>query len=104
MRDYLEAYLIAALTLPEVATGVAPERKAFVKTALELGRAEYHSGRITAAESLAKVTLENAVAYMIEQRYLLEEDKKLKPGPLAPDVAAARRFAEDIRRYLRHAG
>lgn len=104
LRDYLEAYLIAALTLPEVATGVAPERKAFVKTALELGRAEYHSGRITAAESLAKVTLENAVAYMIEQRYLLEEDKKLKPGPLAPDVAAARRFAEDIRRYLRHAG
>ncbi len=100
LRDYLESYLIAALTLPDVASGIAQDRKAFVKQALELGRAEYHSGRITTAESLAKVTLENAVAYMLEQRYLVEEDKKLKLGPTSPDVPAAQRFAAEIRRYL----
>ncbi|WNG16741.1 1-acyl-sn-glycerol-3-phosphate acyltransferase [Cystobacter fuscus] len=102
LRDYLEAYLIAALTLPEVSTGAVQDRKSFVRQALDVGRAEYHSGRITAAESLAKVTLENAVAYMLDQRYLVEEDKKLKLGPAAPDVAATKQFAEEIRRYLRH--
>ncbi len=101
LRDYLEAYLIATQTLPEVVTGVAQDRKSFVKQAMDLGRAEYHSGRITAAESLAKVTLENAVAYLLDQRYLVEEDKKLKLGPAAPDAAACKQFAEEIRRYLR---
>jgi glycerol-3-phosphate O-acyltransferase len=46
--------------------------------------------------------MENAVAYMLDQRYLVEEDKKLKLGPAAPDVAACKQFAEEIRRYLRH--
>ena len=55
-----------------------------------------------AAESLAKVTLENAVTFMLDQRYLVEEDKKLKLGPASPDVAASKQFAEEIRRYLRH--
>ena len=45
--------------------------------------------------------LSHAVAYMVEQRYLVEEDKKLKLGPVAPDVAASKQFAEEIRRYLR---
>ena len=80
------------------------DRKSFVKQAMDLGRAEYHSGRITAAESLAKVTLENAVAYMLDQRYLVEEGKELKLGPAAPDVAASQQFAEEIRRYLHPQG
>jgi glycerol-3-phosphate O-acyltransferase len=102
LRDYLEAYLIAALELQEVASGASLDRKNFVKQALEVGRAEYHSGRLTAAESLAKVTLENAVAYMLDQRMLVEEDKKLKLGPATPDEAACARFAAEIRGYLRH--
>ncbi len=102
LRDYLESYLIAALTLQEVAAGTAQDHKTFVRQAMELGRAEYHSGRITAAESLAKVTLENAVTYLVDQRFLEEEDKKLKLGPAAPDVRASQQFAAEIRRYLRH--
>jgi glycerol-3-phosphate O-acyltransferase len=39
---------------------------------------------------------------MLDQRYLVEEDKKLKLGPASPDVAASKQFAEEIRRYLRH--
>ncbi|MCP3143408.1 1-acyl-sn-glycerol-3-phosphate acyltransferase [Pyxidicoccus xibeiensis] len=101
LRDYLEAYLLAALTLQDVANGVAEDRKAFIKLALETGRAEYHAGRITAAESLAKVTLENAVAYLQDQKYLAEKDKKLQLGPSAEKPEARKQLADDIREYLK---
>lgn len=103
LRDYLEAYLLAALTLEEVATGMAQDKKGFIKLALETGRAEYHAGRITAAESLAKVTLENAVAYLQDQKLLVEKDKKLELGPSAQDAVARKQLAEDIREYLKRA-
>ncbi|RKH36972.1 1-acyl-sn-glycerol-3-phosphate acyltransferase [Corallococcus sicarius] len=105
LRDFLEAYLLAAMTLPDVAAGVATDRKAFVKLALETGRGEYNAGRITAAESLAKTTLENAVEYLLDQRILVEEDKKLKLG----DPAAAAHLpqknplADALRAYLHRA-
>jgi glycerol-3-phosphate O-acyltransferase len=103
LRDYLEAYLLAAMTLKDVADGVATDRKAFIKFALETGRAEFHAGRIGAAESLAKTTLENAVAYLLDQKYLVEEDKKLKLGPAATDPVAREQLASEIRLYLQHA-
>ncbi|XXF80922.1 1-acyl-sn-glycerol-3-phosphate acyltransferase [Myxococcaceae bacterium GXIMD 01537] len=101
MRDYLEAYLLAAMTLQDVATGTATDRKSFVKLALETGRAEFHAGRISAAESLAKVTLENAVAFLLDQKYLVEEDKKLKLGPAGSEPAAREQLISEIRQYLR---
>jgi len=101
LRDYLEAYLLATMTLNDVASGVVEDRKGFSKLALETGRAEYHAGRITAAESLAKVTLENAIAYLLDQKQLVEEDKKLKLGPQAADADARRQLADSIREYLR---
>jgi glycerol-3-phosphate O-acyltransferase len=101
LRDYLETYLLAAMTLQDVATGVAEDRKGFIKLALETGRAEYHAGRITAAESLAKVTLENAVAYLQDQKFLVEKDKKLELGPAAQDAGARTQLANDIREYLK---
>lgn len=103
MRDYLEAYLLAAMTLNDVAEGTVTDRKAFVKLAMETGRAEFHAGRIGAAESLAKTTLENAVAYLLDQKYLVEEDKKLKLGPASAEPRARGQLAEEIRRYLRNA-
>ncbi len=103
MRDYLEAYLLAAMTLKDVAEGTATDRKTFSKLALEIGRAEFHAGRIGAAESLAKTTLENAVAYLLDQKYLVEEDKKLKLGSAASDAAAREQLPNEIRLYLRGA-
>lgn len=100
MRDYLEAYLLAAMTLKDVADGVAQDKKGFVKLAMETGRAEFHAGRIGAAESLAKTTLENAVAYLLDQRYLVEDDKKLKLGPAAAEPASRTQLVDEIRRYL----
>jgi glycerol-3-phosphate O-acyltransferase len=103
LRDYLEAYLLAAMTLEDVATGVATDRKAFIKLALETGRAEYHAGRITAAESLAKVTLENAVAYLLDQKYLVEKDKKLEVATTEQSERHRKQLADDIREYLKRA-
>ncbi|RKG71337.1 glycerol-3-phosphate acyltransferase [Corallococcus sp. CA054B] len=105
LRDFLEAYLLAAMTLPDVAAGVATDRKTFVKLALETGRGEYNAGRITAAESLAKTTLENAVEYLLDQRILVEEDKKLRLGDPASAAELPRKnpLAEEIRGYLHRA-
>jgi glycerol-3-phosphate O-acyltransferase len=100
LRDYLEAYLLAAMTLKDVAEGTVTDRKAFVKYSMETGRAEFHAGRIGAAESLAKTTLENAVAYLLDQKYLVEEDKKLKLGPAATEPSSREQLADEIRFYL----
>lgn len=105
LRDFLEAYLLAAMTLPDVASGAATDRKSFVKLALETGRVEYNAGRITASESLAKTTLENAVEYLLDQRILVEEDKKLKLGDPATAATLPKKnpLADDIRGYLHRA-
>ncbi len=103
LRDYLEAYLLAAMTLKDVADGVAADRKSFVKFALETGRAEFHAGRIGAAESLAKTTLENALSFLLDQKYLVEQDKRLKLGPAATDPSAREQLANEIRLYLQRA-
>jgi glycerol-3-phosphate O-acyltransferase len=103
LRDYLESYLLAAMTLKDVADGVATDRKSFVKFAQETGRAEFHAGRIGAAESLAKTTLENALSFLLDQKYLVEEDKKLKLGPAATDPTARDQLVNEIRLYLQRA-
>jgi glycerol-3-phosphate O-acyltransferase len=101
LRDYLETYLLAAMTLEDVANGMGTDRKSFVKLALETGRAEYHAGRITAAESLAKVTLENAVEYLLDQKLLVEKDKKLELGSVTTEAESRRQLIDSIREYLK---
>jgi glycerol-3-phosphate O-acyltransferase len=101
LRDYLETYLLAAMTLEDVAKGMGTDRKSFVKLALETGRAEYHAGRITAAESLAKVTLDNAVEYLLDQKLLVEKDKKLELGSVTTEAESRRQLIESIREYLK---
>jgi len=79
VRDYLESYLLAARTLPEVpATGL--DKKDFIKRALEAGRADYLAGAITAAEALSRTTLENALLYLVDRGYLVDKEKKVAPG------------------------
>jgi len=82
IRDYLESYLLAAITAQE---GTATDRKDFIKKALETGRAEFLAGRLSASESLSRTNLENALSWLIELSYLAERDKKLQAGtkPLA---------------------
>ncbi|MBX7101303.1 MAG: 1-acyl-sn-glycerol-3-phosphate acyltransferase [Myxococcaceae bacterium] len=88
LTDTLESYRVAALAAAELdAAGV--DKKELVKRALEVGRVEFLAGRIACAEALARVTLENAVPLLTEQRYLTEKEKLLVPGerPLKDVVA-----------------
>ncbi len=87
IRDYLESYLMAAMTLPEVGAGL--DKKEFIKRALDTGRAEFLAGKITTAESISRTNLESALQWLLDQQALVEKEKKLMVGakPL-PDLAS----------------
>ena len=99
LRDYLESYLLAALTLKDLQQD-SSDRKAFTKAALETGRAEFLAGRIGTAEALSRTTLENAVLFLIDQKYLIEQDRKLTLGPAMQSAEAREAFASELRQYL----
>ncbi len=43
------------------------------------------------------------MAYLLDQKYLVEEDKKLKLGPAAAEPSAREQLAHEIRLYLQRA-
>jgi glycerol-3-phosphate O-acyltransferase len=101
LRDYLESYLIAAVTLEELPKQGSTDRKAFVKTALEVGRAEFLAGRVSAMESISRSNLENALAWFLERGTLVEEDRTLRRGLSGSDPNARPSLIAEIRRCLR---
>jgi len=100
LRDFIESYLLAALTLEDVATAGSLDRKSFIRAALEIGKAEYMAGRIQAKESLARTNIENAIAYFMEQKVLHGSEKRFSVGAAYATEAARRGLAEEMRRYL----
>ncbi len=94
LRDLLESYLLTARRA-EAITAEGVDRKDFLKSTLETGRAEFLAGTMTASEALSKTTLENAVQFLLEQRYLAEQDKRLVPG-----ASRAADLAAQIRRFV----
>src|SRR5215472_17524869 len=99
IRDYLQSYLLAALTLEELATGPM-DRKAFLRAALETGRMEFLSGRLDAAEAISRTTLENALSWLLEQEMVAERDRKLVLGPAAERPEQREAFRDQLRSYL----
>lgn len=98
LHDLLESYALAAKTTAELpADGV--DRKEFLKRALELGRAEFLAGTLTASEALSKTVLETALQYLLDRRHLVEKDKRLAPeGSGAADVLTQiRLFLPELR-------
>jgi glycerol-3-phosphate O-acyltransferase len=91
IRDHLEGYRVVALALVE-RSGAPVDRKTLVRDALEQGRAHLLSGRISAPESLARPTLENAVALFGELGVLqaAASDPSNAPDATNPHVFAAR--------------
>jgi glycerol-3-phosphate O-acyltransferase len=104
LRDFLESYLLAALTLEDVAAAGAMDRKAFIRAALEVGKAEYMAGRIQARESMARTTIENAIAYFLESKTLQGSERRFSVGPDYATEMARRSVAEELRSYLVAAG
>jgi glycerol-3-phosphate O-acyltransferase len=99
IRDYLQSYLLAALTLEDLASGPM-DRKAFLRAALETGRMEFLQGRLDAAEAISRTTLENAVAWLLEQEMVVERDRKLVLGPGAERPEQREAFRDELRAYL----
>jgi glycerol-3-phosphate O-acyltransferase len=100
LRDFLESYLLAGLTLEDVAAAGTMDRKSFIRAALEVGKAEYMAGRIQARESLARTNIENAISYFMERKVLTGSEKRFSMGPAFSTDVARRAIAEELRRYL----
>lgn len=101
LRDYLESYWLAALTLDDVAKGAVTDRKDFVKAAMESGRVEFLAGRLTAAESLSRTIIENALQWLMDQKMLDEENKKLKLGASMTEKTQRDAIVGEIQSYLK---
>ncbi|HYX93112.1 MAG TPA: glycerol-3-phosphate acyltransferase, partial [Myxococcaceae bacterium] len=101
LRDFLESYLIVAITLEELARHGPVDRRTLVRTALEVGRAEFLAGRVSAMEAISRFNLENAVAWFLDRGVLIERDRKLGLGPQSSGAAAPGAVAAELRRYLR---
>ncbi|MGO8968398.1 MAG: 1-acyl-sn-glycerol-3-phosphate acyltransferase [Myxococcaceae bacterium] len=104
LRDFLESYLLAALSLEDVAAAGSMDRKTFIRTALEIGKAEYLAGRIQAKEALTRTNVENALAYFLERKILQGTEKRFSVGHDYATDAARRAVVEELRRYLVAAG
>jgi glycerol-3-phosphate O-acyltransferase len=103
MRAYLESYRIAVETaLAALAGGrgdsVAPDRRTLVQDALERGRAAFLSGGVALREALSKATLENAVEWLVSQRFLDEREGRIHVG--GGGVEALRAIADGIALHL----
>src|SRR5262249_53150675 len=79
-RDYLQSYLLAVLTLDDLAGGPM-DRRSFVRAALETGRMEFLQGRIDAPEAISRSTLDNALTWLMDQQMVAERERKLVLGP-----------------------
>jgi len=100
LRDFLESYLLAALTLEDVASAGTLDRRAFIRAALEVGKAEYLAGRIQAKESLSRTNIENAISYFVDLRILQGTEKRFSLGPSHAAASERRALADEIRRFL----
>jgi hypothetical protein len=58
------------------------------------------AGRIGTAEALRRTTLENAGLFLLDQKYLVEQEKKLSLGPAMQSAEARAGFASELRQYL----
>ena len=100
LRDFLESYLMGALTLEDLARSGPMDRKSFVKAALETGRLEFLTGRLGAVEALSRTTLENALAYFLDQDILSEEERKVTLGTAAATPEQREALQAELRGFI----
>jgi glycerol-3-phosphate O-acyltransferase len=100
LRDFLESYLLGALTLEDFARSGPMDRKSFVKAALETGRLEFLTGRLGAVEALSRTTLENALAYFLDQDILSEKERKVTLGAAAATPEQREALQAELRGFI----
>jgi glycerol-3-phosphate O-acyltransferase len=97
LLDLLESYLIAARQAAEVPKE-GQDRKDFLKKALENGRADFLAGTVRSAEAVSKSSLENGLGYLLEQGFLVEQNKRLAPGrPVAELASQLQLFLPEVK-------
>jgi glycerol-3-phosphate O-acyltransferase len=94
IRDYLESYWLTAKAA-SVMPAAGLDKKELVARTLEGGRGEFLAGSLGTSEALSSPNVANAVQYLVDQKVLTEQDKKLVPGQ-----ASAKALMDTIRSYL----
>ena len=101
LRDYLESYWIAARALDDLAAHGVMERRAWVRTALDIGRAEFLAGRISSMEAISRPNVENAMTWLVDRGLVEAEERKLRLAPAVADDSARAELSDEIRAFLR---
>jgi glycerol-3-phosphate O-acyltransferase len=101
LRDYLESYLAATLTLEEdlIPKG-SMDRKALLDASLDTGRAEFLAGRLDAPESLSRPNFENALLFFVDCGILVESDLGLSLADPGSGRAVISALAKRISYHL----
>lgn len=100
VRSFLEAYRVAARTLPFLLRGPLPI-KDLVRKALATGDRMYLAGEIERRESLSRSVIENAFLSLQDQGYLRpESDKKISLAETFADDDALHAIESRIAAYV----
>ncbi len=98
-HDFVESYRTFAAILDRAANPI--ERKELVKASLERGRADFLSGTVAMAEAISRPTMENALAYFLDQQVLVEaDDKRVVLGEAFRSDEARKALVAQIDRFL----
>ena len=89
-----------ALTLEDLADGADGPQVLRQRRAGDRARWSSSQGRIDAAEALSRTTLENALAWLVDQEMVVERERKLILGPGAERAEQRDAFRAELRSYL----
>lgn len=106
LTSFLESYLITTEYLQN--TNIAEyDKKSFIRKIQSFGLSMYDRAKIRNLESTSKVTIENAIEYLISQGILKREETERKTPLLSykPDENTLKKLKElhkDLRAFLRY--
>lgn len=104
VRNFLEAYRVAARSARVLVRGPLPEKELAAK-ALRIGEQMFLGGEIERSEAVSQPTLENAFAAFVDQGYLKRHEGKLALAESFDSDEAAETIEARVASYLvRHAG
>lgn len=98
LADLLETYEVAVRGLDALEAGPMDQRE-LVRRILDLGRRRQKAGQLDRVEAISRPAFEKALAWMVDEGWLLAEDRRIRLGEAWKDPAARSAFADRIARY-----
>lgn len=97
--EFIEGYRTFAAVLERAASPI--DRKELIKSALDRGRADFLSGSVAMAEAISRPTMENALAYFLDQEVLVEAgDRRVVLAEAYRSESARQGLLAQIDRFL----